>query len=182
MAFANEESTTWTQKCRHHLGPQTHVGEPAQCADARIHEVEPTGSEHVDRAVQFALDVVDCGVTLASEPGCRLECGRREVEPRDTARTSRARDSVSVPMWHWRCTTSSPAMSEPREIESHDVRQVIGVGAKPFETVPHHMMWDSAIPMRAVQLNIVIHPGHCPTHRPCSRSAPAVASRRDRGS
>jgi hypothetical protein len=47
--------------------------------------------------------------------------------------------------------------AEPREIESHDIRYMVGVCAKPFEAVPQHMMWNSAIPMRSVQLNILTH-------------------------
>ena len=37
---------------------------------------------------------------------------------------SRASETVSVPMWHCRCTPSSRDVAEARQVEAHDVAQV----------------------------------------------------------
>jgi hypothetical protein len=76
MTLAYEEPTSWSQKPRHHLGPSTYVGEPAQCTDAGVDEIELSRSERADRTIEFALDVVDRSAALASQPGRCLQ-GRR---------------------------------------------------------------------------------------------------------
>ena len=63
------------------------------------------------------------------------ERARREVDAGDAAAEPGERH-VSVPMWHWRCTTSSPVRS-PRWGASHDddIAQPVGLVHQPVERV-----------------------------------------------
>lgn len=80
------------------MRPSVDIGQPAERSETGVHDVEATGAERVDRAVQLALDVLDRRVAIGGElRGYRQRrCG--EVEALTLRAPSRESDSVSVPM------------------------------------------------------------------------------------
>ena len=64
VALAHEKETSRLQQLGDHLGPASDVGQPAQCSDAGVDEVELPRAQRADGGVDVALHVVDVCITF----------------------------------------------------------------------------------------------------------------------
>jgi hypothetical protein len=70
VPLADEQAPAGLQQRGHGPGPAPDVGEPAQRADAGVHQVEPRAAEGVGGGVHVRLDVLDRGAGLVrQQPG-----------------------------------------------------------------------------------------------------------------
>ena len=104
-----------------------------------------------------------------------------------TRAPSRASESVSVPMWHCRCTTSRPAIvTESGQVERHHVAQVIRVVDVPAQPVllARRVGGHPGLPVRVVDRPVVAvrHTGIVTHAQPRGTSEPAARPRLHRAS
>ena len=130
MAFAEEQPPPWAQQPADDVGPAADAGQPAQRADPREHQVEPTLTENPDRVVDVSFDEFHGS---AGPPGqlARLgQGGRREIQPGHRRAEPGQRDGVGPDVALQMDPAQAADVPEKRAVEPHYVAEERGVRRK----------------------------------------------------
>jgi hypothetical protein len=87
VVFAKEETTSRSKQLRDDLGPTLNIGQPTECSYAGEYQVKALGTERVDSAVHFTLDVRHIRRALVSKQSRSLHRRGREIKAGYAART-----------------------------------------------------------------------------------------------
>jgi hypothetical protein len=129
VTLAQEQPAARAQQVRHDPGPAADVRQPAERADAGVHQVEAAASQLVGGPVDVRFDVFDRGAGLFGDaPGLR-ERRRGEVQPRhrraEPGQRHRVRTDVALQMH----AAQAAEIAQPGQVEADhvaEVRRVVG--------------------------------------------------------
>src|SRR5215470_8716075 len=98
VALADEQPPAHAQQGGDHTRPAGDVGQPAQRADPRVHQVERLPAQDRDRVVHLGLDEPDVGTGEPRDPARLRQRGGGEVQPGHAGAEAGQRDGVGTDM------------------------------------------------------------------------------------
>ncbi len=135
MALAHEQPPAGPQQARHHPGPAGDVGQPAQRADPRVHEVEGLRAQDGDRVIHLGFDETDVGAGQFGDPARLRERGVGEVQPGHVGAEAGQRDGVGADV-ALQVDAAQPAdVTQQRQVEPHHIAEEGGVGGEPVHRI-----------------------------------------------
>ena len=158
VTLPNEQSSARPQEIGHDLRPAPDARQPAQGADAGIHEIKPVCAEGLDRAVDIPLDKRHLCPRAHRECARLPQSRRREIQTDRRPRSQpRQRDSVSAQMTLQMHDVETVETTESWQVVSHYRGQVGGIVERSeVVTLGADMYGDARLPVSEVDLPPVL--------------------------
>ena len=128
MPLADEKPPPWAQQAGHDARPAPDAGQPAQCANPGVHEVEAAGGQHVEGAVDVGLHELGGRPGLPGQVAGLLECGGGEVQPGHDRAEAGQRQCVGADVALQVHAAQAADVAQPGLVEPDHAAQEAGVG------------------------------------------------------
>ena len=156
MELDEVEASVRREQRADHVRPALDVGQPVERAEAGVDDVEATPAERARRVVDVGVDEVGLETGAACDVACRLDRGRREVQPRDPCALTGPGERVQAEM---ALQVQERRARDAGQLALLEGAQGRAAGEEPVDVVEvaAHVDRHALVPQRAVRLAPVGH-------------------------